>query len=86
MLAESAIESLDIGIMHGVSGLNIHNQNVALSAPIHNYLITKFRTCINHNCHRNFVLLNSPFLHSDDSMTWEAEIYQQPHVSTDGYY
>jgi hypothetical protein len=85
MLAESAIESLDIGIMHGMSGLNIQNKNVALSAPIHNDLITKFRTCINHNCHRNFELLNSPFQHSDDPMTWETEIYQPAHVSTDGY-
>ena len=74
ILTESAIESLDIGILHGATGLNILNQNVSLSAPIHKDRTSEFRTVIYPNFHRNPVFPNSPFKHSDDPMTWEAEI------------
>ena len=74
ILTESAIESLDIGILHGSSGLNILNENVALSAPIHKDRTSEFRTVVYSNFHRNPVFPNSPFEHSDDPMTWEAEI------------
>ena len=74
ILAESAIETLDIGILHGATGLNILNENVALSAPIHKDRTSEFRTVIYPNFHRNPVFPNSPFEHSDDPMTWEAEI------------
>ena len=85
ILAESAIETLDIGILHGATGLNILNENVALSAPIHKDRTSEFRTVIYPNFHRNPVFPNSPFEHSDDPMTWEAEIHRPAHVTTDGY-
>ena len=41
---------------------------------------SEFRTVIYPNFHRNPVFPNSPFEHSDDPMTWEAEIRANHHA------
>ena len=74
ILTESAIESLDIGILHGASGLNILNQNVSLSAPIHKDRASEFRAVIYPNFNRNHLFPNGTFEYSDNSMTWGVEI------------